>query len=438
MNTQKSEQVPARYSEGGDEFAANLIRSIALPECLTAQAIYGGSYDRLCDIEKAFSSSPLCAVIRSMPTTLTQQLRGTPYFRGVAQKLPHHQGSRNSAARLGDYLTALEPKKLVLAQAQKLPFCEFEKLNEVLPLFELDPARKLVVTIQGNCEHFDPILNCADVPWGLNQCPKLTGADVVIIDAALELNILVHIMKISSVEGIWCKEKRAIVLTSLRSPGRRFFTCAHEMAHCHFNHGSHIDELLKESATADDSPEERLANQTAGYLLMPPFAVPSALKVRNWKPETLTSEQAYRLASFFGVSYGGLLNHMYYALQTIKQTVFSRLSEIPAKSIRAKLCPHTNTPHLTVVDSFWNERPVDLDVGHAVLLPPGAIYSQNLLEKLDCPDAEGIVCLAREAGVGHLIVPPHSRELLLRVIPDEFNGFAENRLPEKNNVYHSS
>jgi Zn-dependent peptidase ImmA (M78 family) len=277
---------------------------------------------------------------------------------------------------------------------------------------------------------------------GAIKIRKKIGASLdqplAILDAALELGILVNIMNISSMEGMWCKEKRAMVLTSLRSPGRRAFTCAHEIVHFHFNHGTHVDELLKMSATVDDSPEERLANQMAGYLLMPPFAVPSALKTRNWNADSLAPEQAYILANFFGVSYGGLLNHMYYALRTIRQPVFTRLTDIPAKTIRARLCPKANVPHLVVVDHLWKERPVDLDVGNAVLLPPGTDYSQNLLEKLDCPEAEGVVCLAHQPGVGRLTVPPESRELLLRVIPAEFNGFAENRFPERNNVYHSS
>jgi hypothetical protein len=192
------------------------------------------------------------------------------------------------------------------------------------------------------------------------------------------------------------------------------------------------------SATVDDSPEERLANQMAGYLLMPPFAVPSALKTRKWNVDNLTPQQAYILANFFGVSYGALLNHMYYALRTIRQPVFTRLTDISAKAIRARLCPKADVPHLVVVDHLWKDRPVDLDVGNAVFLPKNTGYSPALLEKLDCPEAEGVVCLARQPGVGRLTVPPDSRELLLRVVQSEYNGYAENRFPERNNVYHSS
>jgi len=284
--------------------------------------------------------------------------------------------------------------------------------------------------------------NAREAQAGALQIRKQIGASfdqpLAIVDAALEMGILVHIMKIKSMEGMWCKEKRLILLTSLRPPGRKAFTCAHEMAHFHFSHGTHIDELLKMGASADDSPDELLANQMAGYLLMPPFAVPSAIQTRRWSPDNLTPAQAYRLASFFGVSYTGLLNHMYYALRIVGQPVFDRLSATKANAIRGRLCPGIDVSRLVVVDQHWKERPVDLEVGNALLLPPSARHDCSFLESVDCSEAEGAVFLARAPGLGKLKLSPDSQELLVRVMPDEFHGFAENRFPEKNNVYHTS
>jgi hypothetical protein len=171
---------------------------------------------------------------------------------------------------------------------------------------------------------------------------------------------------------------------------------------------------------------------------MPPFAVPAALKARQWDADHLTPEQVYRLANFFGVSYGALLNHMYFALRTIKQDVFNRLDDIPAKATRARICPNVVVPHLVVVDRFWQDRPVDLDAGDAVLLPRSINFSEELLERVACPEANGIVCIARQSGVGLLTNPLESSSIPLRICPTEFNGFAKYRFPEKNNVYHTT
>lgn len=71
-------------------------------------------------------------------------------------------------------------------------------------------------------------------------------------------------------EGIYAtRPKPMILISSLRPLSRRAFTCAHELGHHFFGHGSTIDELKEESESVDFQPHEFLADTFGGFLLMP-------------------------------------------------------------------------------------------------------------------------------------------------------------------------
>jgi Zn-dependent peptidase ImmA (M78 family) len=259
---------------------------------------------------------------------------------------------------------------------------------------------------------------------------------VSIIDIALARGVTVWFKRLSSTDGLWCKEKRTIVLTSLRPAGRRTFTCAHELGHCVFNHGTRFDELLEYAVTEAFDPEEYLANEFAAHLLMPFYAVSQAIQTRRWNPATLTAPQVYTLASYFGVSYRALLNHLYYALRLIR-TPFAALSRISPKMIRSMFCPDVSTAHLVIVDDFWGRRPIDLEVGDLVILPRGVQFEGRLLDVVPEKNTYGITASAHSPGVGY-ISKNDGAQLLLRIVPREFEGFADYRFPDQNNVYVSS
>ncbi|MEY2502898.1 MAG: hypothetical protein QOI07_3232 [Verrucomicrobiota bacterium] len=238
-------------------------------------------------------------------------------------------------------------------------------------------------------------------------------------------------------DGLWCKEKRTIVLTSLRPAGRQTFTCAHEIGHSYFEHGSRVDELLEYAISNTFQPEEYLANELAAHLLMPLYGVSQAMQARNWNPSTLTAVRVYSLASHFGVSYRALLNHLYYAFQMIERRRFEELSRTSPKMIRSMFCPNVTAGHLVIVDELWLHRPVDLEVGDLMISPQGTDIDTTLLERVPCQSTFGFAACARSTGIGHLFRRDGS-QLLLRVLPKEFEGFAKYRFPDQNNVYISS
>lgn len=270
---------------------------------------------------------------------------------------------------------------------------------------------------------------------GAHQIRKRIGVDfdepVAIIDAAIHLQIHVSIVDLSSVEGIWCREKRAMVLTSRRTLGRHFFTCAHELAHWHFNDATCVDELVAMSGSHDDRPEEKLANLFAGYLLMPPRGIPSAIRARGWNLDALRPEQVYILACCYGVSYSALISHLSMTLKCIDYSAYCRLKKVQPKSIKAHFCPVSSSLNLIVVDDYWwPRRPVDLEVGDTLSFPKGAEVDDQyfLLTTPNC-------AIARQPGVSWLTNMPKTKDLLVRIAPSANNGFGQYRYPSHNNVY---
>ena len=76
-------------------------------------------------------------------------------------------------------------------------------------------------------------------------------------------------------------------------PGRQAFTCAHELGHAFFNHGTRADLISDFERDRSDDPEEIIADAFAGHLLMPPHAVESEINRRAWKASNLTPVQVY-------------------------------------------------------------------------------------------------------------------------------------------------
>ena len=101
-----------------------------------------------------------------------------------------------------------------------------------------------------------------------------------------------------NMEGIYAAlAKPTILISSLRPLGRRAFTCAHELGHHFFGHGSTIDELKDDAEAGAFIPNEFIADAFAGFLLMPAQAVKRAFSSRGVDVTTATPEQIYLLAT---------------------------------------------------------------------------------------------------------------------------------------------
>lgn len=175
----------------------------------------------------------------------------------------------------------------------------------------------------------------------------------------------------SSMEGFYFRQSPPrMLLSSLRPIPRRAFTCAHELGHHWFGHGSTIDQLQEDERSDSDKPEEVLADAFAAALLMPSVGVRGAFTRRGWDPANPTPLQLYTIACQFGVGYKTLLNHLSFSLKDINESRRVELNRWTPQRIRLQLLDDEYDA-LIVVDAHNEAASFELEIGSAILLPHG-------------------------------------------------------------------
>ncbi len=219
----------------------------------------------------------------------------------------------------------------------------------------------------------------------------LKDVPVCVFDLAERLGLEVRFCAGASFEGMYAKGSNTVLVPSLRPPGRQAFTAAHEMGHWYFGHGSRIDEVPEFTPDNRNDPEEWAANLFAAYLLMPSWAVEASFARRSWTPQACTPIQLYAIACELGVGYETLIQHLRWSLQLITSTQADVLANTTPKALREKLIGEVNTKHLVLVDTKWVTGNLDLQVGHAALLPTGAVVEGTSIAVLGDVPAGRIV-----------------------------------------------
>ena len=196
---------------------------------------------------------------------------------------------------------------------------------------------------------------------------------------ALDIYEVCHALGISvrfvgiSMEGMYVQNPRQILISALRPYQRRAFTCAHELGHHLFGHGSTIDELVERAGDRwRANPDELLVQLFAGFLLMPVLGVRRAFAARGWDVRSADPGDFLTVASSFGVSYQALVTHLASSLDMLPAERARALGRIPLPKVRETLIGARSDRHLVVVDHLWSLPTVDVEVGTDILLPPGS------------------------------------------------------------------
>jgi Zn-dependent peptidase ImmA (M78 family) len=192
---------------------------------------------------------------------------------------------------------------------------------------------------------------------------------VCVYDIAEQLGIEVIFRPENSLGGLYNKTAQTILIPTHRPPGRQAFTCAHEIGHWFFGHGTGIDEINDLERYHEDQPNERLVDIFASYLLMPPWAVREAYTTRQWNIDNCTATQAYTIAGQLGVGYDTLVQHLRHSLRVISATHAQFLLETTPQKLRCSLLGSNRTRHLVIVDDRWSGVAVDLQVGDCAIIP---------------------------------------------------------------------
>jgi hypothetical protein len=111
-----------------------------------------------------------------------------------------------------------------------------------------------------------------------------------------------------------------------------------------------------------------LVNQFAGHLLMSKWAVERAFKDRNLNPATAQDREIYAIACQFGVGYQTIIKHLRYALGLLTAQRLEQLLRSTPKTIRQNLLNNPFSNRLVLVDSYWKQVAIDLEVGDGACL----------------------------------------------------------------------
>lgn len=216
-----------------------------------------------------------------------------------------------------------------------------------------------------------------------------------------------------------------IIVTSLRPTGRMAYSCAHELGHHVFGHGSHIDEIMENPDRIKHSDQEFLAEVFAGFLLMPKLAVSYGFSRRQWSCHDCTPKQVFVVSGWLGVGYSALVNHMCHSLKMISLEKAKRLCKVPVKRIKRELIGKELKYNLFWVDQYWIGRPIDIQVGDVIIVEESFRFEGNAAE----PTSLGLAMksfVGIRPGIGRLY-DDGSWATFVRVSRQEYKGWSRYR-----------
>lgn len=256
-----------------------------------------------------------------------------------------------------------------------------------------------------------------------------------IFDACDALEVSVRFIGVS-MEGMYVSVADAsspvILLSSLRPLPRRIFTCAHELGHHVFKHGSKVDGLTDHNAEAARyDAEEYLVDIFAGALLMPVAGVEREFRKRRWEPHNSNPAQFYIIASVFGTGYSTMIKHCK-ANKLINETKAAELlRQSPAKLLRGFVGSMHEISYFKIVDNHTILNTIDLEVGNYLFLPSEVNLEGDHLCKLKSTEI-GDMFIAKRPGIGRAVSSANGSGSFIRVQNTGYIGLAENRHLEDN------
>jgi Zn-dependent peptidase ImmA (M78 family) len=230
-----------------------------------------------------------------------------------------------------------------------------------------------------------------------------------------------------SMEGMYDRTPLPrIHVSALRPVARRNFTCAHELGHHLFGHGSTIDELRMEDADEEKAPDEILADAFASFLLMPTLGIREAFTRRGLVPEKATPLELYAVACNFGVGQSTLVNHLAFSVGAISRKRRNVIGKTTPKAIRTALLGDDVSDHMTYVDELWNSSTLDAEQGALLFLPRRAVFDTDFL----VPERQiqnGVLLRAVRPGISRVAIPGTDWATYVRIARRRYVGLAKYR-----------
>lgn len=208
-----------------------------------------------------------------------------------------------------------------------------------------------------------------------------------VFDLCEKLGISVWFADIPTMEGLYLPDAQprpAVVVSSLRPPGRQAMTCGHELGHHRFGHGEQWDELVEARDEARKfQSEEFLVDVFSASLHMPKLAVSKAVALRGIDLRSCTPQTIYLLSKWFGVGYTTFILHASRTLGILEESRATELAKHRPKIIRDQILGNDCAGDIIVVDQHWAERPIDVQMGDCVVTPQGTVVENLSVELIE-------------------------------------------------------
>jgi Zn-dependent peptidase ImmA (M78 family) len=257
-----------------------------------------------------------------------------------------------------------------------------------------------------------------------------SGCDLIkpicIYDVCEKMGVKVTFSDID-MEGMYQQGKppRIYLPSSIIRPiGRRAYTCAHELGHHVFGHGSTIDELAEERGQNSwELPNEFIADSFASHLLMPTLALRNAFAIRGILPEAATPIQLHLIASIFKVGYSTLLTHLRFGAEMISFVRYEKMKRIKLPAIRAEILGQITSRPLLTFDEQSNSPTIDAEVEHLLVVPTGVSCESDALQFAGNV-ALGAVFEAKRPGIVRIARPDGTWAAFARISRKNYVGHA--------------
>jgi hypothetical protein len=187
-----------------------------------------------------------------------------------------------------------------------------------------------------------------------------------VYDMIFRLGIELQFFAVPTLEGMYLEDRdnRRICVSAFRPAGRQRFTAAHELGHSALRHGTRLDSAkeFREGAMETDS-DERSADRFASCLLMPSSAVHSGFRLRNLDIQKPTPLDVYRVATWLGIGYSTLCNHLYYSMKTLPSPRLKQLLRHELRTIKCELAQQETAKDVFELDALWTGEHIHGQVG---------------------------------------------------------------------------
>jgi hypothetical protein len=256
---------------------------------------------------------------------------------------------------------------------------------------------------------------------------------VCVYDLAEKVGVEVRFIGGNSFGGMYSKDHEQILVPAKRPPGRQAYTCAHELGHWHFRHGTRIDWFDELDKGGFNDPDERMADIFAGYLLMPQWVVEDALQRRSLAAAACSPLDIHRLANQLGVGYTTLIGQMR-NLNLITPPKAETLRRSAPKDIRKTvLGTATPPPHMVIVDKHWWRVAIDLSLGDALVIPADAQCEDDKLKVIGITP-HGLWLEPVKVGLTRVFANDHSWASNVRIARRDYTGRSKFRFLEDPDV----